>query len=101
MKEEIQILKNEKTNFKKIKLILGIIFDLIGMLSYLVPGYAELIDTVWAPVSGILLVAMYKGMTGKIAGIIGFIEEALPFVDIIPTFTLTWIYKYVFLKDKD
>ena len=41
---------------------------------------------------------MYKGTTGKVAGIIGFIEEIFPFIDIIPTFTLTWLYTYVYKK---
>lgn len=75
------------------KLILSIIFDFIGMLSYIFPGIAETTDIIWAPISGLLLVAMYKGTTGKVAGIIGTLEELLPFTDIIPTFTITWFYE--------
>jgi hypothetical protein len=92
------VIKNQSSR-KTTKLILGIVFDLIGMLSYLIPGIAETLDIVWAPISGFLLVAMYKGYTGKVAGIIGFLEEILPFTDIIPTFTLTWIYQYIFKKE--
>lgn len=92
------VIKNQSSR-KTTKLILGIVFDLIGMLSYLIPGIAETLDIVWAPISGFLLVAMYKGCTGKVAGIIGFLEEILPFTDVIPTFTLTWIYQYIFKKE--
>ena len=100
MTEEIQIQNKAKSSHKTAKLLLGIIFDLIGMISYIFPGLAELTDTIWAPISGILLATMYKGMTGKIAGIIGFTEEILPFTDIIPTFTLTWIYQYIIKKEQ-
>ena len=39
---------------------------------------------------------MYKGNIGKVAGVISFIEEILPVFDVIPTFTLTWLYTYTF-----
>ncbi len=83
--------KNDKIS----KLVLCLLFDAIGMLSYLVPVFGEAIDVVWAPISGILLVTMFKGTAGKLAGIFGFIEELIPFVDIIPTFTITWFYSYI------
>ena len=82
-----------KSNLKIGKLILSIIFDLVGMLSYIIPGIAETTDVIWAPISGMLLVAMYKGKTGKVAGVIGTLEELIPFTDIIPTFTITWFYE--------
>lgn len=91
-------LESVKSN-RKAKLIMSIVFDAIGMLSYAVPLLAEITDVVWAPISGMLLVAMYKGTTGKIAGMAGFLEEMLPGVDFIPTFTLTWIYTYIIKKE--
>ncbi|MCU0350919.1 MAG: hypothetical protein MUF43_08860 [Flavobacterium sp.] len=89
----------KKSDHKTTKLILGIAFDFIGMISYVFPALAEVTDIVWAPIAGILLVSMYKGYTGKIAGIVGFLEEIIPFTDIIPTFTLTWIYQYIIKKE--
>lgn len=80
---------------KQRNLFLGILFDLIGMLTYLIPFLWEFADTVWAPLSGILLAIMYKGAIGKIGGVMEFLEELLPFTDFIPTYTLTWIYTYV------
>ena len=94
-----KVLIKKQTSNKTAKLILGILLDFIGMLSYLIPGIAETLDVVWAPISGFLLVAMYKGYTGKVAGVIGFLEEIIPFTDVIPTFTLTWIYQYIFKKE--
>ena len=97
MKPEIQI--QEPINRKKKLLIFGIIFDLIGMLSFTIPLVGEFSDVVWAPLAGFLMTWMYKGKVGKIAGILTFLEEILPFTDIIPSFTLTWIYTYLIRKN--
>ena len=75
---------------KNKKLVLGIVFDLIGMVTF--------IDIIWAPISGLLMSKMYVGRKGKIAGIFSFIEEILPGFDIIPSFTIMWFYTYVFSK---
>lgn len=80
---------------KSAMLILSLLFDGIGMLTYLVPVFGEVTDIFWAPISAILLVVMFKGTAGKLAGVFGFIEELLPFVDVIPTFTITWFYTYI------
>lgn len=82
-------------NNKGTMLVLSLLFDSIGMISYLVPVFAEVTDLFWAPISAILLIVMFKGTAGKLAGVFGFIEELLPFVDVIPTFTITWFYTYV------
>ncbi len=44
---------------------------------------------------------MYKGTKGKVAGIVSFLEEIIPFSDIIPTFTIMWVYTYVFPKENE
>ena len=76
-------------------LIRGIFFDLIGMLSYLIPVWAEYTDVLWAPLSAYILYRMYPGIEGKIGSLVSFVEEAFPFLDVIPTFTLTWIYRFI------
>jgi len=83
---------------KIINLIFGLIFDGIGMLSFTIPLIGEFSDVVWAPLSGFLMMWMYKGFLGKIGGTISFFEEILPFSDFIPTFTMVWIYKYLIKK---
>jgi hypothetical protein len=82
------------------KLVLGIVLDAVGYVSFLIPGIGEFSDIVWAPASGWLMIKLYKGKPGKIAGVVTFVEEALPGFDVIPTFTLMWLYTYVFKKEK-
>ena len=72
---------------KRKKLLIGILFDLIGMLSYVFP----LADIVWAP----LMISLYKGNVGKVGGLVSFLEEAIPGLDFFPSFTLTWCYVYL------
>ena len=73
---------------KNKKLALSLLFDAIGFVPF--------IDLVWAPTSAYIMTKMYKGNKGKIAGIVTFIEEFLPGLDFIPTFTLMWLVTYVF-----
>ncbi len=81
------------------KLGLSLLFDGIGMLSYIIPGVMEFTDVVWAPIAGWLMTKMYKGNIGKAAGVFTLIEEALPGFDVIPTFTIMWVYTYVIKKE--
>ncbi|UMB61461.1 hypothetical protein MHL31_04465 [Lutibacter sp. A80] len=87
---------------KKYKLLLlSLLFDGVGMLSFVIPFVGEFSDVVWAPASAFLIYKMYKGTEGKVGSIVSFVEEAGLFgTDFLPTFTLTWIYKYVIKKDK-
>lgn len=85
---------------KNKKLILGILFDAIGFVSFVIPGIGEFTDIVWAPLSGWLMTKLYKGKSGKIAGVVSFVEEIIPGLDVIPTFTLMWLYTYVFKTKK-
>ena len=71
-------------------LALSILLDVIGLIPF--------IDIVWAPLSGYIMTRLYKGEIGKIAGVITFVEEAIPGLDFIPTFTIMWIYTHVFKK---
>lgn len=87
--------KEETSKFKK--LALSLLFDALGYVSFIFPPF----DFVWAPASAYLMSRMYKGKKGKIAAVVVFIEEALPGLDVIPTFTLMWIYTNYFDKDKD
>ena len=84
---------------KKIKyLLLGLLFDAVGMISFVIPGIGEFSDLIWAPVAAWLMTRMYKGRPGQIAGTVAFVEEILPGLDWFPSFTLMWLYTYVFSK---
>lgn len=74
------------------KLAMSIVLDAMGFVSIVFPPF----DFVWAPLSAYLMTKLYKGKVGKIAAVIAFIEEAMPMLDVIPTFSLMWIYTYVF-----
>ncbi len=91
-----------RMNKKYQKLLLSIFFDGLGMLSFAIPFIGEFSDVVWAPLSAFLIYKMYGGILGKGAGIISFVEEIGIFgTDFLPTFTLTWIYKYLIKKVND
>ncbi len=85
----------------KIKhLLLGLFFDAVGMLSFTIPFIGEFSDVIWAPLAAWLMTRMYKGKVGQAAGVITFIEEIIPGLDVIPTFTIMWLYTYVFKRSK-
>ena len=92
-KLQVEAVKVEKKQATTGKLILGLVFDAIGMLSYSIPVFAEITDIVWAPIAGFAMTMMYKGTVGKVAGVIAIIEELVPGLDFIPSFTLTWLYQ--------
>jgi hypothetical protein len=70
-----------------------IAMDLIGMASYAFPLLAEFSDLVWAPVSAIIFTKLFGGRLGVIGGVLNFLEEILPFTDIIPSFTIAWFIR--------
>lgn len=71
-------------------LAICIIMDLIGMASYVLPVLGEFSDIVWAPISGYIFYTLFGGRFGLIGGVLDFLEEILPFTDIIPSFTIGW-----------
>tara|TARA_R110002167_G_scaffold41832_5_gene127682 strand:- start:715 stop:1020 length:306 start_codon:yes stop_codon:yes gene_type:complete len=88
-------MSKSKDNKNK-NLLLSLLFDGIGMLSFAIPFIGEFSDVVWAPLAGWLMTRLYKGKIGQAAGFITFIEELSPGLDLIPTFTIMWFYTYVF-----
>ncbi|MDT0293075.1 hypothetical protein ACFQ3R_09630 [Mesonia ostreae] len=78
------------------QLIKGLLYDGVGMLSMAIPVVGPFLDILWAPYAAKKMSEMYPGKKGKIASILVFIEEILPFTDIIPSFTIMWVYAYVF-----
>lgn len=87
---------NKKTKY----LLLGLLFDAIGMISFIIPGFGEFIDLLWAPLSAWLMTRMYKGKMGQAAGVVSFIEEIVPGLDVVPTFTIMWLYTFVLQGNK-
>jgi hypothetical protein len=83
------------------KLLIGLLLDGIGMISFSIPLLGEFSDVVWAPVAAFIMTRMYKGRVGRVASILTFVEEIMPFTDVIPSFTITWIYTYFFQRSKE
>jgi hypothetical protein len=94
--QDLQTIKSDRG----LMLVLDLLFDAIGMMSFTVPGIGEFADIIWAPIAAFLMTRMYKGRVGKVASVLTFLEEIIPFTDIIPSFALTWIYTYYFQKQK-
>lgn len=92
-----------KTKDSKYKtLFLGLLFDAIGLItsSYIVPILGDFSDMIWAPIAAWLMTRLYKGRAGQAAGAVTFIEEIIPGLDVIPTFTIMWLYTHVFNSSK-
>lgn len=88
----------KKNKFKLLRK--GIFYDLIGMASAFIPAVGPFLDILWAPYAAKKMSEMYDGTSGKVAAFIVFVEEILP-IDFIPTFTLMWLYKFVFSTEKE
>lgn len=81
-------MNRRKTSF----LLLCLLMDLLGYLSYVLPGWGEFSDLVWAPVSAFIFYRMFGGWKGAAGALFNFTEEILPGTDFIPSFTLMWIW---------
>ena len=79
-------------NLKNKKLVKSLVYDAVGMATMAIPLVGPFLDMVWAPVAARKMSRMYPGTKGKLASAIVFLEEILPFSDVIPTFTLMWVY---------
>ncbi len=89
---------NNPTKLKR--LYISFVCDIVGMLSFSLPLIGESFDFIWAPLASFIILRMYPGVAGKVGAVTSFIEELTPFLDFIPTFTLTWIY-YYYIKKPD
>lgn len=84
MKEEKLLLPN---------IVLCVVLDLLGMVTYFFPGLGEFVDVVWAPISACLFFKMFGGKLGRIGSVLNFLEEIVPFTDVIPSFTIAWFIR--------
>ena len=74
-------------------LFVCILMDIIGMATYIFPAIGEMADVVWAPISAFIFYQMFGGRFGLIGGVLNFLEEIIPFTDIIPSFTIAWFIR--------
>ena len=81
-------MKNRSTN---VSLFFCLVMDAIGYATYAIPVFGELGDLVWAPLSAFIFYKTFGGTKGALGGLFNFIEEILPGLDFIPSFTLMWL----------
>ncbi|MBR2178236.1 MAG: hypothetical protein IJ921_03830 [Paludibacteraceae bacterium] len=90
-------MQNQNLPAEQIKtpsLWVAVVLDILGMVTFTIPGVGEFGDVVWAPLSAYLLSRLYG--TDKLAkwgAIFNFAEEILPFTDFCPTFTIAWFMR--------
>lgn len=70
------------------KLLACVCLDMFGNASYLIPELGEGIDIAYAPAQAIALKMLFK--SNSVMGI-GFLDESLPFTDVLPTATIAWV----------
>ncbi len=98
MSADIEKLKKKFETEKQTKLMIAIGIDLLGYLSYIIPGMMEIADVAIAPISAILVYIFFNKKL-KWAGFT-FFEEILPFTDVIPSATIAWHDMYVRNQEK-
>ena len=69
-----------------------LLMDFIGSAVILIPVVGEL---VWAPISAFIFWRMFGFRKGFLGGVFSFVEELIPGIDFIPTFTIMWAVQYV------
>ena len=78
-------------NYKIKKLVLCLLLDAVGTISFAIPLIGEFSDIIWAPIAAIVSYKMFGEKRGKYTALATFTEEILPLTDIIPSFTIFWI----------
>ena len=75
------------------KLVVSLLIDLIGSSSYLLPFVGEGFDIAWAPMQTIFIMASYEESMPSLK-YVSFLEEILPFTDLLPSGTLGWVREF-------
>jgi hypothetical protein len=84
-----------QADFKKLFFCIAI--DVIGTSSELLPILGEVTDIVWAPIAALALRSLYGS---NVVLVLEFVEEILPFTDILPLATICWVVD-TFSPDSD
>ena len=74
-------------------LIFCVLMDFIGYASYALTILGEFGDIIWAPISALIFFRTFGGWKGAFGGLFNFVEEILPGLDFIPSFTIMWLWQ--------
>jgi len=75
------------------KFCMSLFMDTVGSCSYLLPILGESFDVIWCPCQTLLIKAMYQDVTPNLT-YVSFVEEFLPFTDVLPTATIGWMSEF-------
>jgi hypothetical protein len=71
-----------------------LLMDFLGVAFLAIPFLGPFVEILFAPISAYIYMRMFGGVRGFFGGIFNFIEELIPGLDFIPTFTITWMIQY-------
>jgi hypothetical protein len=81
-------------NKQQPSLLFCLAMDALGYATYAIPFLGEFADIAWAPVSAFVFYKTFGGLKGAFGSVFNFVEELLPGMDFIPSFTLMWAWNY-------
>lgn len=85
-------------NKQQPSLLFCLAMDALGYATYAIPFLGEFGDIAWAPISAFVFYKTFGGWKGAFGSVFNFVEELLPGMDFIPSFTLMWALNYYVSK---
>lgn len=76
------------------KLLLCIAIDVLGSANEAIPVVGEVVDVIYAPIAALLLRQLFQG--SNVVFLLEFVEEILPFTDVLPLATICWVVESFF-----
>jgi len=71
-----------------------LVMDILGCVFVMIPLIGPIVEALFAPISAIIYFRMFGVRRGLFGGIFNFVEELIPGMDFIPTFTISWFIHY-------
>ena len=78
-----------------------LLMDILGCVFVMIPLIGPVIEMLFAPISAIIYFRMFGMRRGFFGGIFNFVEELIPGLDFIPTFTISWFVQYAKQKKEN
>ena len=78
-----------------------LVMDILGCVFVMIPIIGPFIEMLFAPISAIIYFRMFGVRRGWFGGIFNFVEELIPGLDFIPTFTISWFVQYAKQKKEN
>ena len=85
---------NNNVTIDMTKLLICIAIDTLGSANEAIPIVGEVIDVIYAPIAALLLRQLFQG--SNVVLLLEFVEEILPFTDILPLATICWVIETFF-----